>query len=905
MAEELAKGQLSPIAKPVSTFLSFRSEQAAQPTQITKLDTPIGVNAIQRSNEMNVSGVNSITELKEALAPLTKVGDFGLQMYASDQYRRGQNEVARATALVNRQTEASSQQYAAENRSLARKNPAAALLMDQTNPFRQAGRINQASQIAATQISSKFRDLWVKNGGDLVKLDPSSPELNRVRANASAEVAAEWGLDEFSPGFLDYVIPTLNREWESFQDKHLQARTAYLKDTQKSLLQANLYARMVGWVPESETQDALVQSLGGMIAYQSSQMGLGGEPSKMTQEAVVGLYQQLALVANTPNNPLAGKARRLMGMVAQIPVGITGPGGTVLTAGMAYSLELFKGQDEVAQISRRNLNADIESESRSFEEKYGPRLTGLAPGSSEANAIYQEALRDPQFSTMNRADRIKALQTTQERESGFAGMQVDQNLLEGQFTQWSGQVGSDWNESKARARFNSLMAELPAAYSAKEKARLLERFEGLVKEKRSEQNGSIDMGLLNANLTSALKANLAERYPDITEAALQGMNVEGLLTYGDSARKRSTQAFASEFRTRGIAAIRAETARRGVSKLSTEQQQVVLDKVLEGMEKNAPLMNQLFPPLKGQKPGQGQKPPEAPAGTRPVSATTFAPARLNSAPQERIDQWKQVPLLSPADTEKMLAMVLNRQPLPSALRRAASRAGVTPEQLLLKQVDLYPRYNFGLTPDLRKQIQTFGNRAAGAQASIQGAPPEGFATAMAGFTNLMANVLTGTAPAYAASFNPSQGAGSLTGESFPVGPIGQQVSRFRKAIIGKESGGNYGAVNPDSGALGIGQVMPENVGPWTQRYLGRRLTPQQFLASKSAQDAVVNGRFQDMLKDQEAAGYRGEIAIRRAAAVWYSGRANLWNDTRPQYSNGRRYPSIAEYTRDIWARYRS
>jgi hypothetical protein len=129
------------------------------------------------------------------------------------------------------------------------------------------------------------------------------------------------------------------------------------------------------------------------------------------------------------------------------------------------------------------------------------------------------------------------------------------------------------------------------------------------------------------------------------------------------------------------------------------------------------------------------------------------------------------------------------------------------------------------------------------------------------------------------------------------------VSAFRQAIIGKESGGNYGAVNPDSGALGIGQVMPENVGPWTKQYLGKALTPQQFLKDRAAQDAVVNGRFNDMLKDQAAAGFSGEQMIRRAAAVWYSGKANRWNDTKQETYNGRRYPSVAEYTKAIWDSY--
>ena len=130
-----------------------------------------------------------------------------------------------------------------------------------------------------------------------------------------------------------------------------------------------------------------------------------------------------------------------------------------------------------------------------------------------------------------------------------------------------------------------------------------------------------------------------------------------------------------------------------------------------------------------------------------------------------------------------------------------------------------------------------------------------------------------------------------------------QVSRFRRAIISQESGGSYTIVNPDSGAIGVGQVMPYNVGPWTRKYYGRALSPQAFRFNPAAQDAVINGRFSDMLDQQFKAGYQGEEAIRRAASEWYSGQPNLWNNTNPQYSNGRRYPSIAEYTRSIWRKY--
>jgi hypothetical protein len=124
--------------------------------------------------------------------------------------------------------------------------------------------------------------------------------------------------------------------------------------------------------------------------------------------------------------------------------------------------------------------------------------------------------------------------------------------------------------------------------------------------------------------------------------------------------------------------------------------------------------------------------------------------------------------------------------------------------------------------------------------------------------------------------------------------------KLRRAIIKQESGGDYQIVNSDSGAIGIGQVMPANVGPWTERYLGKRLTPEEYRFNNAAQDAVINGRFKDMITAQAQAGYSGEVMIRRAAAEWYSGQPDLWDNDKPQYYNGNRYPSIAEYTKSIW-----
>jgi hypothetical protein len=126
------------------------------------------------------------------------------------------------------------------------------------------------------------------------------------------------------------------------------------------------------------------------------------------------------------------------------------------------------------------------------------------------------------------------------------------------------------------------------------------------------------------------------------------------------------------------------------------------------------------------------------------------------------------------------------------------------------------------------------------------------------------------------------------------------------ALVGKESGGDPSVLNRSgSGATGLGQVMPENIGPWTEKWLGRRMTQEEFRRNPEAQRRVVTAQFRQNINDQIAAGHSPEIALRRAAAIWYSGRAELHTDTKPQSWNGNRYPSVKEYADDIVRRYNS
>jgi hypothetical protein len=93
----------------------------------------------------------------------------------------------------------------------------------------------------------------------------------------------------------------------------------------------------------------------------------------------------------------------------------------------------------------------------------------------------------------------------------------------------------------------------------------------------------------------------------------------------------------------------------------------------------------------------------------------------------------------------------------------------------------------------------------------------------------------------------------------------QPFMQFLSAISSKESGGNYGAVNSSSGAMGKYQIMPANIsgpGGWDREALGREITPAQFMNSPRLQEAIARYKLSQYFKKYGAAG---------AASAWYSG----------------------------------
>lgn len=131
--------------------------------------------------------------------------------------------------------------------------------------------------------------------------------------------------------------------------------------------------------------------------------------------------------------------------------------------------------------------------------------------------------------------------------------------------------------------------------------------------------------------------------------------------------------------------------------------------------------------------------------------------------------------------------------------------------------------------------------------------------------------------------------------------LGDTIALYQ-AIVAKESGGDHRAVNPDTGALGLGQVMPQNLNcswdgkpksncGWDYDVLGRDVSPQEFLQNPEIQQQIVGVKLESALQRQIQAGHDMNTAVKRVAAEWYSGNPELAHDTRPQAG----YESIKSY----------
>lgn len=718
--QRLQAGSLQPSANPVSSFLNFdANSQPAAPAQPSKLGQISRVTGIQRGAQRDVQGVNPLQELSEALAPLSKLADTGMQLYASNEYKKGQNEILKAAANINRDQIEKSYAYAAQNREVDRQNPVAGILMDQANPFRQAGRVNQASKWVATQAPSMFKAEWAKTGNDLRKLDPSDPTVMAVQAKVTNQLTSAFGLDEFSSGFQDYVAPSINRSWEWFENEQYKARVAYDKE-----------------VGARQTTDALVSLLlqpngpqpgiwAQTLTEAGARYGLSGEPEKMTREAILAAAERLRLMQG--NEATRQRATAALSYLSGMPSGLTGSDGNAISVGEAYGVDLLSDRADVSRDlktirdNEKDLALDVLEEDPVYEG-----TIGADPVSPEWQESFNELRSNPDYANLSDAQLTEKLINASKQADEWQSIAFNARALDDFFMEAEDSFGSDWNEGTAHKEYRRLTENAPRG--VKEAAR--KRWFDLRERKRRELEGDLDSSTMNKQVDLKIKALVMKLLPEGKGAEIvqkmknePGLNLVEYLGTRDQMKAELVDAATIQYRRDGAQAIRDETAKKG--RLTPERQSEIWE---ETWRQN----------LDTYMPTQ-----ETPAGetkTEPGKVTTFyAPSQPVPAEAVRAN----VPVYKPTDVTKMLGTLANGGSLPSQVNRSAVSAGMTPGEFMLREA-----YLLGLpVPDpMRKKILQQSNRSMGLQQSlISMAPPQG---PLSQSTGVLLNILSGTAPSY-------------------------------------------------------------------------------------------------------------------------------------------------------------
>ena len=908
---DLPLGQIAPAAQPVESFIQPARIDAAAPAKPSALPQGPQIGMVQRASGGNVQ--SNYGDLAQALAPfnanLTKALYMGAEIYASHEYKQGQNEAMRAYTLANRQMLQSEAEYGSVNRRLAQANPMAGLAMDNANPFRQGGRMNQLSQLAGGVIESRFSAAYQNNRMRLATLDPGSPEINALKASVITQTAEEFGISESSPGFIDYVMPKVTQGWDKITERQITDRNGYMKDRQKDLLLANLQRIGEQGIREQWAPSVIVDTWTREIDTQSSVLGIPGESSELAKYAILGASQMFT----------KGGRKDLANLLGQISLGDRNSTGPRPPAALVMGPDFLIANDKINDIQWKEYQRGQELQLTQFSGEVGVAVLGMDNGPAKSAAL-MGMLNSPRYAGLSTAAKLKALNDVSSQSADFTALGQDPERFEQWLTGVDQRHGTAWDPKKVLTELEGALAHVPD----KDRPRARERVRDLINNK-NRQKQDMPNATINAQVGLAIKANNASFYPTLQEAGVRRMKGQAIadnLAWGLANRDASTARQNSAYKKSVYRALDVATGKKG-GPLTQAEKEEVIETTISGFQKNAPeTWKTLFPGVEGYAPSvtpgvqlqanpDGTGPAPAAAAPKPYQGQTFSAGTLDSVPENRIKNWRGEPLLKKESAVDVVESVLNGGSFPAPLVRAARKAGTTPGQLLLHNLDNFYPGEVKLAPEDRRTLLKKGQQVSSIDRYSNAVASSGESPVWKHATEWALRVIAPPAMAAEPTFpqvamrmqtsQPSR----LDGGTFPAGELSGNAGRLRKAIVGKESGGNYGAVNPDSGALGIGQVMPANVPSWTQKYLGRALTPQQFLRSKPAQDAVVNGRMVDMIADQEKAGFKGEVAIRRAAAVWYSGRAHLWNDNSRQTYKGRTYPSIAQYTRDIWRAYRS
>jgi len=745
--DRLPLSQIQPSAKPVSSFIRTQAINPAAPAKPSMLPSASGVQIIQRGNVSNVKGYNSLQELSEAVKLLVPVVDAGLELYASNQYQKGQQELLKANRGNNNAMVQSEKNYAAENRVVHRNNEAAGILMDELNPYRKAGMLNQASAITATLVPQAFRKAWLENGQELAMLDPGDPAINKLKAKVTNDLANVYGLDEYSPGFIDNVVPEINKQWEKLQNDQYSAHVKVKKHQKEIQVADGLEAIMESDFSEEDKYKQVAKYL----ADAAATSGLNGEASKMTEDAIIRLGKKLQWESVTGANT---KAQTLLEQLNRMPSGIVGDKGQVLSIGEVYGPRLYVDTDSVASVAYKEYNKGQKNLGASFEQTYAGKFFAARNNPKKLAELKEEALSDKNYEGYAFTEKLKKINLWNEEINKNIENSVDMTDWNGYLEGLDRKIGNEFNVEEEDKLFWEKMESVPLR-ATETRIKLRERYNKIRKKKISAVEQSIDVPNLKGVLKDRLAAILEDKFPDMETGIFRDDNFDIMdyLANGELNKATAEAKIAQALYEKSLVGIQQQAIKLGKDELSIVEQNEAINKAIDEY-----VGSPLFKTHVGGNAVKEDNKETAKGGEvttdKQVNTSVDRIYFKASMPvsKERLQQWETVPIYSADETKKIWERVKKGSELPLNLLRGANQNGINPAKLLLQNIDLWEKLNgkpFEWSPSAEERL-LFLNEGNQAKGLIDGSlTAVALPGALASSSNVLNNIFTGNSIASA------------------------------------------------------------------------------------------------------------------------------------------------------------
>lgn len=735
---DLPKGALQPRAQPLSTFIGQSAITPAAPARPSEVQAPAGFTMIQTGSKPNIglpdpgavgrAAAGNAAQLAESLGAfnrqLLETTGSVLSWYAKDQNERGFNEVMKAATMVDRQQRQSALEYGEENRALAARDPLAAMAMDQVNPFRMGGRKRALAQLAGQEIPNAIT--LALSDPKLALLGTSDPKLIEAKSAATMEVLQRYGIQEGSPGFIDFVLPQLNRAWERGVAQHQQTRVKILdqtfaKTTAVGLIHRAKDARInQGWAAD-QTVPALQQ----WLDSEFGQLGLPEKVAQYQEEAILRAWQ----IARDEQD------YKTMAVLGPLLTGLPGDPNR-LPAVLAYGLEMGEINEKLASREYTQLNRARQQQLRDAKDAF-LELTGnqgMSPQQA-AEMVVNGQVPGLDLSAVSPSDLIVGLSGFVEAESTLQEKLYDETQFQ------------DFLEQNRDAAVEGTWTPQRREEFIQESDRIIEQApQGLRQQLRDQRRRVLEGndqaqargigGEASRIISERINQNITREYPEFM-VGNDAYNSRAWQTRAQDtaeSRIRQRQAFTKHVNAY-LAQKQAEAGGRPLTQPEIIQ---FTSEALDQYGRNNPeALQYLFPggATSGQPTSvEGGKTSSGRTGGRGVSPgatsstsgsakpaerpTLYSASTLQNAPN--IEDWDSTPLLEPDSVMDMVPRILENGRYPRAFINAAKRAGTSPGRLLLRQLEFMREPDgspmFQLTPEQRRKVLTSGQRRAAADA---------------------------------------------------------------------------------------------------------------------------------------------------------------------------------------------